>query len=261
MNTARAHDGTNIAYTALGEGEPVLLLSGQAQDHHIWDRFAPLLASNHQVILLDYRGTGESDKPNTSYSTELFADDAVAVLNSLSIKKSHALGFSMGGKVCQWLGTKHRNRIGSLILAATTPGSKHEIARSEKVTEILKSGNLESLAELVYSQEYLSTHKDYFMKYISSIPEFARGLHFWASQNHDAWEFLHTITCSTLILHGSDDVFNPTRNATILAGAIPNSKEVIVDRGRHGFLDEFSERCDQIILDYFEENPINTEIA
>jgi 3-oxoadipate enol-lactonase len=258
MNTTKTHDGINIAYNVIGEGEPLLLVNGQGQDYHSWEQVTPLLALRNRVILFDYRGTGESDKPQTPYSTELFAEDAIAVLDSLGIGKAHAFGISMGGRVCQWLGIRYQDRIGSLVLAATTPGNRHGIARSEEVTEILKSGNLEALGELAFSKEYIIRNKEHLIKYNNtSTPEFARRLHFLASENHDAWEFLPAIMCPTLILHGSDDLINPTENADILARVIPNSKKIIIDGGRHGFINEFKEQCVQIIHDFLRENSIN----
>ena len=63
---------------------------------------APHCRPYHRVIVLDYRGTGQSDKPNEpAYSTRGFAQDAVAVLELLGIERAHAYGVSMGGRVAQ----------------------------------------------------------------------------------------------------------------------------------------------------------------
>ena len=92
LNFAKSKDGTQLAYKIQGEGEPVLLVSGQGQDHHLCDPIIPLLASRYRLILFDNRGTGKSDKPSTPYSTELFADDAITVFDTIGVEKAHIVG-------------------------------------------------------------------------------------------------------------------------------------------------------------------------
>ena len=74
---AKAADGTRIAYQLSGEGPELLLLAGQANNHHWWDGVRDDFAALRTTITLDYRGTGASDKPTTPYSTEIFAADAL----------------------------------------------------------------------------------------------------------------------------------------------------------------------------------------
>jgi pimeloyl-ACP methyl ester carboxylesterase len=70
----------------------VLSVSGQGQDHHLWDPIISLLASRYRLILFDNIGTGESDKPSTPYSTQLFADDAITVFDTIGVEKAHIVG-------------------------------------------------------------------------------------------------------------------------------------------------------------------------
>ena len=61
-----------------------MLLAGQSNNHTWWD---PVLADfdGHQLITLDWRGTGDSDKPDEVYTTAGFADDVVAVLDDPAV--------------------------------------------------------------------------------------------------------------------------------------------------------------------------------
>ena len=99
MPLATTPDGTRLYFETLGSGATLLLLAGQSSDH--------------RVIVLDYRGTGQSDKPRApAYSTRGFAQDAVTVMDQLGIERAHAYGVSMGGRVAQWLGIDHPQRLG-----------------------------------------------------------------------------------------------------------------------------------------------------
>ena len=91
MPFATTPDGTRLYFECHGTGTPLLLLAGQASDHREWDGVRADFAAHHCVIVLDYRGTGQSDKPSApAYSTRGFAQDAVAVLDKLGLDRAHA---------------------------------------------------------------------------------------------------------------------------------------------------------------------------
>lgn len=251
MHFTHAADGARIAYRISGRGEPLLMISGQGLDHHMWDNFAPCLEDNFTLITYDHRGTGESDKPKSPpYSTEMFAEDAAAVLAAAGTDKAHVFGFSMGGRVSQWLAVRYPEKINGLILGATTAGNSNGIARSKETSLLLMSGDPARMEELLYSPEYIAGGGSRLQ--ISAAPDFARRLHFHASENHDAWHQLHNIHSSTLILHGADDLINPTANARLLAEAIPDAVVQIIHGGRHGFIDEYREEIARAVKNFID---------
>lgn len=66
---ARAQDGIALAYQRRGDGYPLVLLAGQANNHHWWDGVREDFHTTHSTITLDQRGTGDSDRPQGPYST------------------------------------------------------------------------------------------------------------------------------------------------------------------------------------------------
>src|SRR4051794_39865357 len=57
---ATAPDGVPIAYQVRGSGDPLVLLSGQANSHEWWDDVRDDFHGSRTTITLDYRGTGDS---------------------------------------------------------------------------------------------------------------------------------------------------------------------------------------------------------
>ena len=68
----------------------------------------------------------------------------------------------------------------------------------------------------------------------------AAHLHLRVSAGHDASALLSTITAPTLVLHGDADLMSPVKNAFRLTEAIPDSRCIVIQNGRHGFFEEFS---------------------
>ena len=112
--------GAEIYYEVQGQGQPFLFFSETACDGDIWKLFqVPEFAKDHMVIVHDYRGTGRSSKPSIDYTTRMFCDDAMAILDHLHVKDAIVLGHSMGGRVAQLVALEYPERVKKLILASS----------------------------------------------------------------------------------------------------------------------------------------------
>jgi pimeloyl-ACP methyl ester carboxylesterase len=118
----RAFDanGVKIAYLVQGRGVPVVLIHGwqsSAGFNWVLPGVSAALAKGHQVIALDVRGHGLSDKPTTenAYGPEL-VEDVVRLLGHLKIKRAHLVGYSMGGITVANFLAKHPDRVLSATL-------------------------------------------------------------------------------------------------------------------------------------------------
>ncbi|MFI1255208.1 alpha/beta fold hydrolase [Streptomyces netropsis] len=256
MPHAESADGIRIAYQSHGDGTPVVLLAGQANSHHWWDHVRADFHVAHRTITFDYRGTGESDKPDEPYSTEGFARDVIAVLDDLGVDRAHVYGTSMGGRVAQWLAARHPRRIRALILGCTSPGGPHGIERGEEVRRSLARPGpaaRQALLELMYTQAWLATHPGpYTTLGDPSMPPHARRRHLAASHQHDAWDALPDICAPTLVVHGSDDLLNPTANAARLASRIPGARLELIPGARHAYFEEFRATAGPLVLDFLD---------
>ena len=81
-------------------GEAYHGLAGSLED---WREFGYVAAlrDEYQLILVDARGHGASEKPHAveAHTTDQYARDIVAVLDDLGVATSHYWGYSQGGAV------------------------------------------------------------------------------------------------------------------------------------------------------------------
>lgn len=251
MPHAHAPDGTALHYELHGSGEPLVLLSGQSNDRRWWDPVVADFAAAYTAVTVDWRGTGESDRPDTdTYSTRGFAADVVAVLDDAGIGHAHVYGTSMGGRVAQWLAADHPERVGRLVLGCTSPGAPHGVERGPEVRRALARADpaaaRRALLELMYTPAWIAEREaagrtEFGTLGDPTMPAHARRRHLRASARHDAWDALPLIKAPTLVVHGSDDVFNPAANAPLIAGRVPDARTLLVPGARHAYFEEFAD--------------------
>ena len=112
--------GVKIHYTVQGKGEPVILIHGLYSSGNInWglSGTSALLANKFQVIVLDCRGHGRSDKPVSegAYGTNM-VEDVVRLMDHLNIQKARVAGYSMGGMIAMKLAVNHPDRVSRVVL-------------------------------------------------------------------------------------------------------------------------------------------------
>ncbi|MGA0556511.1 alpha/beta fold hydrolase [Larkinella sp. VNQ87] len=94
-------DGTKIHYEVAGIGKPVVLVHGFMGSTQSWQKTVlrqALLDAGYQVVLLDLRGNGLSDKPHSlaAYQNDAEARDIMALMMYLGLKNYDAVGYSRG---------------------------------------------------------------------------------------------------------------------------------------------------------------------
>lgn len=119
MSDFTTSDGVRLFYRIEGEGKPLLLLNGLFGDAAFWDPVVANLCVHRQCILLDHRGIGGSERWVGKYSYELWAQDAVEMLDHLMIESAPVLGLCHGGMVGGVMALRHPDRITALVSHGT----------------------------------------------------------------------------------------------------------------------------------------------
>ncbi|GAA3112439.1 alpha/beta hydrolase [Nonomuraea salmonea] len=141
------------------------------------------------------------------------------------------------------------------MLGCSSPGGAHGVERSNDVRRSLaqpdRAAAGRALLELMYTPAWLAGHPGpYFTIGDPGMPAHARRRHLAASAGHDAWDALPRITAPTLVVHGTDDVFNPAANAPLLAERIPGASLQLIEGARHAYFEEFRHVASPTVLDF-----------
>jgi 3-oxoadipate enol-lactonase len=112
-------NGINLYYEIYGEGDPLIFIHGFAVDHSVFSALPEHYQNTHQVILLDNRGSGQSDCPDEPYSIEIMAEDVMALCRVLNLGPAHFVGHSMGGMILQRLAWQYPHQVRSATFCNT----------------------------------------------------------------------------------------------------------------------------------------------
>lgn len=114
----------------------ILLHGGPGFDHSSFKPLFGRLTDVAQVVYVDHRGHGRSDRrPAGEWNLATFADDVVRLCDALGIHKPVVLGQSYGGFVAQTYLARHPQHPGKVILSSTSHhfGLERKLAMFERL--------------------------------------------------------------------------------------------------------------------------------
>ena len=100
-----------------GDGPPLLLVHGWPETWYAWRHLMPELARDFEVIAVDQRGIGLSDKPAGGYDTGTLAGDLVALMRALGHERFALAGHDTGFAIGYALAADHPDRVDRVALA------------------------------------------------------------------------------------------------------------------------------------------------
>lgn len=98
-----------------GSGRALVLLAGMGNSAHIFDRLAPKLTAQFHVYGITRRGYGASSVPRSGYNADRLADDVLAVIEALKVKRPVLAGHSVAGEELSSIGSRHPEKVAGLV--------------------------------------------------------------------------------------------------------------------------------------------------
>ena len=109
-------NGVRLHYVAGGSGQPLLCLPGWPQTWYSFHPVAQELAKHYRVILVDIRGMGSSDKPETGYDKKTMARDIYELVQQLGLGRVSLMGHDIGGMVASSFAYNYPEATDRLII-------------------------------------------------------------------------------------------------------------------------------------------------
>ena len=254
-------------YEQQGSGEPLILIPFLSADHACYAFQVAEYAKRFTCFSLDLRGTGETDKPEGAYSTEVLADDVAAFMQAVGIQKAHVSGLSLGAATGMWLAAKYPDKVRSLSLHSGWPRTDPFIKTVIEGFQIAAKG-LESVPQMTIHAifPWCFTPELYAAKpeYIQSLADFvlsrpAQPVAAFMQQSnavltHNAEAQLARITVPTLITFGRYDMVTSTRFAERMNGGIRNSELLIFEESAHAPIYQQVEEFNRKTLQFLERH-------
>lgn len=255
----------DIAYTDIGEGEPVILLHGIPTWSYLYNNVINLFAQEYRVIAPDFLGHGYSDKRDLfDRSIEIQAKMVLRLMEALKLEKAHVIGHDTGGGVSLILAIKHPNIIDKLVL------SNIVVYDSWPIDDMLVLGNpewskksIDEIANFLLEGYQMGLSKP--NQLTKTFKEGIRAPYLTEEgkisliRNASSLNTNHTISlmprhkdirAQTLLLWGVDDPWQTITDGRRLHIEIPNSKLIELEKTSHWLQQDSPELYVSNILDF-----------
>ncbi|HEY7061555.1 MAG TPA: alpha/beta fold hydrolase [Chloroflexota bacterium] len=236
----------DVAYRLLGQGDPLVLITGLGATMDLWDStFLDALAAHYTVVIFDNRGLGGTTAPPQPFTIEQLADDAEGLIRALGLARAHVLGYSMGGYVAQELALRHPRRVTRLVLLGSGCGGAEGILPRPEVQRALTdlSGSLADVLGRVVAvlvpEDWSRDHRAYLESILTrppappspeSMARQQRAMARWPG----TYERLPHLSQPTLVLTGTADQVLVPANALLLVNRVPGAWLAQFPGGGHG---------------------------
>jgi pimeloyl-ACP methyl ester carboxylesterase len=290
--TVKVSDGTEIAYTIVGEGHkvPIVFLNGWTCSDAYWAGIGPgVVDGGHRAVFLDTRGHGQSGLPRDpgplarnlraeDVSVTRVATDIVEVLDDAGIDRAVVAGHSMGVQAIFEIYRIAPGRVAALVpMAGTfenpvkTFADKAYLDRLYPVADVLfrwipfevlrpvmRRTSSPKLGHRVVRAIRVAGPKvteDHITPHIAQISEVNFSV-LWRMMSglraHSTADVLPQVSVPTLVVAGRRDLFTPPSVQQRMADLIPDSEIVWFEDAGHMLPIEEPEQIAKALIEFLD---------
>ena len=256
VHYARAVDGTQLAWSSVGDGPPLVKTANWLNhlefdfESPIWRGWIRELSGDFRLIRYDERGNGLSDWEAPELSLDAFVDDLACVVDAAGVDRFDLLGISQGAAVALAYSLKHPERVRRIVIVGgyaagwRTRANNEEVARREAMLTLTQLGwgqNNPAYRQLFTSlyvpganTEQMSWFNE--LQRRSTSPDIAVRLMRVLSAI-DVRHLLQLVRHPTLVLHARGDQAIPFEQGELLARDIAGARFVPLESDNHILLE------------------------
>ena len=249
----RSRDGVQLAYASSGEGPPLVKVANFLT-HLEYDWRSPVvqpflleLNRGRTLVRYDPRGCGLSDRNVEDLSLDAWVADLEAVVDAAGVDRFPLFAHSQGGAIGIAYAARHPERVSHLVLLGGW--GRSVMKRNLSSREIEEMRTLVKLAGLGWGRENPAYRQvftsllipDSSAEQAASYNELERmctsaecaARIFSSVGKLDVTELMPRVQCPTLVLHAQADASVPYEEGRLIAGAIPQSRFVLLHGRNH----------------------------
>jgi len=251
-------------YAVEGSGAPVLLIHGVGARLDTCDDVAAVLAGMFKVVRYDLRGHGKSSKVPGPYSLDLFADDAVALLDHLGIVRAHVAGHSLGGMIAITLAARHPQRVDRLAVLSAAAGRTEEersrvMERIALIADGIPGDHFKNSLSRWFTDEFRAANPELMEEYAARNRENDSACYaaaYTVLATGEVAPDLPRVKAPTLVVTGENDLGSNPRMAGFIHAGIAGSELRILPRLRHSILIEAPLAVASQLEHFFQGRPV-----
>ena len=262
-----AYQGHSIAWGAIGDGPPAVLVHGSPFSSREWRRIAPWLARHRRVFYYDLMGFGRSDQPDVDLLHGALNGVLAALVHHWGIERPDVVGHDFGGSAALRAhlidGIDYRSLVlidpvaispqGSTLVQATRqhpavfaglPAYIHHAILRAYIGAAVKRRLSDEEMQLYVAPWSGSEGQKAFWRQIAQMDDgYSREI------EHRYGE----MRCPVTILWGAEDEFIPLRDGEELARRIPGAPLIVVPDARHLVHEDAPEAIVAAVLDFWRD--------
>jgi pimeloyl-ACP methyl ester carboxylesterase len=231
----------DVGYTTVGEGPPVVLIHGLAEDRTSWARVQETLGG-YRSHAYDLRGHGETTLGDANGTLAQLGGDLARFLETVA-GPATCVGYSLGGTIALWTAAEHPALVRNVVVAGTSSVVGHKAAQffEERIRIIqedfsafareLRGDTARQLVVAVNELDAVASRRMAAVCDGRGYVNAARAMKRLAKE--PLTPLLRRITCRVDVIGGEKDVFCPRRAAEMLINDLSNAKYHEIEGAGH----------------------------
>lgn len=249
-----------LHYTVHENGKKpwIIFLHGLLGSHRNWLKITPAFEKDFNILCVDQRGHGKSERPTQGFTPLDFAEDIHGLMHDLKIPHAAIVGHSMGGRNALMLAHNYPNHVSHLVLEDIGPESTYEsgyavVAKLKKIPVPFKN---KILAKEFLLNEFGDPQMGNFL--YTRLKEDQGGV-VWdfpmsmveeiinQGRSKNLWDEVRSLQCPTLVVRGQNSLdFSPDEYEKMLSINPQIQGAVIADCGHWVHFEKPKEFCNVV---------------
>ncbi|MDL1895829.1 alpha/beta fold hydrolase [Anaerolineae bacterium CFX7] len=255
-------NGIQLYYEIHGQGQPLLFIHGLGSSARDWEFQVAEFARTYQVIVLDLRGHGKSDKPAGPYSMALFAQDIAELLKALGISQAHVVGLSLGGGIAFQLAVAAPATLKTLTIVNSAPEMvvrtwQERLALWQRLA-IVRVVGMKKMGEVLSKRLFVKPEEEALRQtFVERWAENDKRAYLDSLRALVGWSVtaqLGNIRCPTLVLAAEHD-YTPVSVKEAYVARMSDAQLVVIPDAHHALPVEKPRAFNQALQEFLARHP------